>query len=90
LKYGAIPKHDKYIENIIQVSMDGPNVNWSFFEKLQVKIEKDFSNKLIDVGSCGLHILHNAFKAGISETKWDIGYRSGFFTFLASTASTKE
>jgi hypothetical protein len=30
---------------------------------------------LIDVGSCGLQILHNAFKAGISETKWDIGYR---------------
>ena len=30
---------------------------------------------MIDVGSCGLHILHNAFKAGISETKWDIGYR---------------
>ena len=63
------------LKNIIQVSIDGPNVNWSFFEKLQVKIEKDFSNKLIDVGSCGLQILHNAFKAGISETKWDIGYR---------------
>ena len=30
---------------------------------------------MIDVGSCGLHILHNTFEAGISETKWDIGYR---------------
>lgn len=63
------------LKNLVQVSMDGPNVNWSCFEKLQAKMENDYSSKLIDIGSCGLHILHNAYKSGVSETKWDIGYK---------------
>ena len=53
--------------------MDGPAVNWSFYEKFVSKIETNTSDKrLIDIGSCGLHILHNAFQRGFDSTGWDI------------------
>jgi len=44
-------------KNIIQVSMDGPNVNWKMLENL--KDSRDACDReLIDIGSCGLHVLH--------------------------------
>lgn len=60
------------LSNIVQLSMDGPNVNWSAFKKLQDKVEVEHNNLLINIGSCGLHIVHNALRSGINETKWEI------------------
>ena len=28
---------------------------------------------MLNVGSCGLHILHNAFRTGCASTDWDLG-----------------
>lgn len=53
------------VTSIIQVSMDGPNVNWKFFGKLKKKIDNDYGTSLINIGSCGLHIVHNIFKRGM-------------------------
>lgn len=53
--------------------MDGPNVNFKFLKELQHDLIKDFGNKrMLDLGSCGLHTLHCAFKTGIKITKWEI------------------
>ena len=52
--------------------MDGPNVNWATFDRLQKKLQLEYSSKLLNVGSCGIHIVHNAFKAAISKTGWDL------------------
>ena len=49
--------------NLVQLAMDGPNVNWSTFDKLQKKLEKEHKHQLLNIGSCGLHQLHNALKA---------------------------
>lgn len=57
---------------LIQLAMDGPNVNWAAFDALQKKLEKENTYQLINIGSCGLHQLHNAFRAGMVETGWDI------------------
>ncbi|XP_058628346.1 uncharacterized protein LOC131538490 [Onychostoma macrolepis] len=47
--------------------MDGPNVNFKFFELLQSDLNEMYGGaQLVSVGSCGLHTLHNAFKAGFS------------------------
>ena len=27
---------------------------------------------LLNMGSCGLHTIHNAYKAGIKSTEWDV------------------
>ena len=60
------------LSNMIQLSMDGPNVNWSFYQKLMAEVYDDRSRKLIDNGSCGLHVVHNAFRAGFGATGWDL------------------
>jgi len=50
---------------LVSVSMDGPNVNFKFFELLQSDINEMYGDAQL-VGSCELHSLHNAFKAGFS------------------------
>lgn len=60
------------LSKVIQVSMDGPSVNWSFFRKFQKHLESRFQVKCLDIGSCGLHTVHNALKAGIKASNWGI------------------
>ena len=55
-----------------QISMDGPNVNWKFFKLFQEKMEENHNKQLLNVGSCGLHIVHNAFKKGSVSSGWGI------------------
>lgn len=50
--------------------MDGPNVNWSFLEHLKNDPAKDTA--LLEIGSCGLHIVHGAFQTGHKITGWRI------------------
>ena len=58
---------------IFQVSMDGPIVNLKFFEKLQKeRLENEQHEQLINIGSCGLHTIHGAFKTGAESTSWNI------------------
>ena len=55
------------LRNMVSISMDGPNVNWKFFELLQQEHAEQYGGvQLVNVGSCGLHTLHNAFKCGFS------------------------
>ncbi|KAF4097454.1 hypothetical protein G5714_021462 [Onychostoma macrolepis] len=55
------------LSRLVSVSMDGPNVNFKFFELLQSDLNEMYGGaQLVSVGSCGLHTLHNAFKAGFS------------------------
>ena len=61
------------IREIIQISMDGPNVNWKFYKLVREKLSEEFDDtKLINIGSCGLHIIHNSFKSGATASGWDI------------------
>lgn len=58
---------DLSCQKILQVLMDGPNVNWSFLRKLQEhwQIEGDgHEASLLDLGSCGLHVVHGAVSLG--------------------------
>ena len=56
------------LERLLQLSMDGPNTNWSVLKLLhEDRCEKDYPN-IIDIGSCSLHVVHGAFKSGIEAT----------------------
>ena len=59
--------------NLIQVSMDGPNINWKMLDLI---VEDRNSNEtypnLLDVGSCSLHVVHGAFRTGMKQTDWGI------------------
>lgn len=58
--------------NIYQISMDGPSVNLKFLEKVQNERRNDEQHELINIGSCGLHTIHGAFKGGVESSGWNM------------------
>ena len=57
---------------LLQVSMDGPNVNISFLSSLnEDRMDRELSH-LVAIGTCGLHVLHNSFKHGEKATGWNV------------------
>lgn len=75
---------------IIQISMDGPNVNLKFLRDFIAAREALEPNLpfLIDIGSCGLHVVHGAFKTGFEATGWklDVLLKSLHYLFNESPA----
>ncbi|KAH8040727.1 hypothetical protein HPB51_012042 [Rhipicephalus microplus] len=58
---------------ILQVSMDGPNVNLKFLRSLKEELkELDESRNILDIESCRLHVMNGAYKAGHAATGWDV------------------
>ena len=51
------------LNKLIQVSMDGPSINWKFFEAMRDSVDAA-DPRLLELGSCGLHISHGAFQTG--------------------------
>ena len=57
--------------NLFSIGMDGPNVNFKFVELFNAEQESIYNKKVLMIGSCGLHTVHNSFKAGFI-TEWDV------------------
>jgi len=57
---------------MVQVSMDGPNVNLKLLDKMKERRHEIGQSKLIDFGSCNLHVVHGAFKAGSETSGWEM------------------
>ena len=57
---------------MFQVSMDGPIVNLKSLKKLQKDRLESEQHELINMGSCGLHTIHGAFKTGAESISWKI------------------
>ena len=58
--------------NLVQVSMDGPNVNWSFYDKLSERRKDEQLNTLVGTGSCSLHSVHGALQTGVQAADWEV------------------
>ena len=52
---------------LLQIGMDGPSVNIKFEKELTAAINKLHGVSPINLGSCGLHQTHNAFRKGLLE-----------------------
>ena len=61
-----------YLSRMIQLAMDGLNVNWSLYDTISSTREEIKLPALINIGSCSLHIFHGAFKFGCTQTKLKI------------------
>ncbi len=55
----------------LQVSMDGPNVNWKVLRVMQEKVSV-LGYKMLEMGYCGLHTIHGAFKAGAATSDFGV------------------
>ena len=45
------------LTKLIQVSMDGPSVNWKFYEKVKKSREDAELSELVNIGSYSLHVM---------------------------------
>lgn len=61
-----------HMQNCLQLSMDGPAVNWKFYDTIQSRLQKEKHKSMLNTGSCGLHIVHGAFKHGIDASGWNV------------------
>ena len=52
----------------LQILMDGPNFNLKSLEGLKKEKEEAKPSKLIDIGSCNLHVVHGALKSACEKT----------------------
>ena len=57
---------------LIQVSSGRPNVNLNFLELMNDKRNEEELCKLIDLGTCGLHVLHGSLKHGEKSSGWKL------------------
>ena len=63
----------QYLEKkMIELSMDGPNINWKVFDLLKSHRREAEWSPLMNLQSCSLHIVHGAFQTGNKATDWQI------------------
>lgn len=78
------------ISKLLQVSMDGPNVNKKFLLDLKSKRKEENPDGavLLNLGSCGLHTVHNSYKKSMKVTGWGISeiLRALYYLFCYSPA----
>lgn len=56
------------LQNMLMLSSDGPNVNKKVWRLVNEAVKTSRSGKsLIDIGTCNIHIMHNAFLKGLQE-----------------------
>ena len=55
--------------------MDGPNTDWAFYQAVSDlrKSENLCAPDLLEIGSCGLHVVHSAFGTGVGKLirRWE-------------------
>lgn len=75
----------------VQISMDGPSVNTKFLGEIKKERDESGISKLIDIGSCNLHIVHGALKTGTEKTGWNLkGILKGAFQLLKDSPARRE
>ena len=61
-------------KRLLQVSMDGPNVNWKFYTDLTKECNSEKRPQLLNIGSCRLHIVHGGLQKGVNEFGWKLDH----------------
>lgn len=77
------------LKKLLQLSMDGPNVNLKFFRELSADLkEMSEDPEILNIGSCGLHSVNLSFKTGAKSTNWEIFdfIRAVYYLFKDSPA----
>ena len=57
---------------LLQVSSNGPNVNLYFLTNLAHLREEELLDPVLNVGTCGLHVVHGSFKTGAEGSEWNL------------------
>ena len=70
--------------------MHGPNINQSFEKKLNKNLQEN-NVEFLNIGSCSLHKVHNAFHKGLSCLKIDLDqFACDIYPFFKLSSSRRE
>ena len=58
--------------DLVQVSMDSPNINWSFLEQLSSDLHDEYGTTMLFLDSCGLHVIYGSLTTGHKATNWKV------------------
>jgi hypothetical protein len=71
----ALSKANLNLKKMLQVSMDGSNVNLKYISELK-KFLKNAENpddpQLLGIGTCSLHVVHGAYKTAHNACGWKV------------------
>ena len=67
--YDSMPVDGLPVNKLATPIRDGPNVNKTIFRKVNERISQDHPNfpDLVDLGSCTIHMVHNAFGKALEQ-----------------------
>ena len=57
---------------MLALYMAGPNTNWSIMENIKAHRYKNKLHQILDIGSCGLHVVHGALQTGGKGAGWEL------------------
>ena len=57
---------------LLQLAMDGPNVNWKVLNIMDNKLGSENFPKTLNIGSCAQRTVYEAFKDGFQKSFWKI------------------
>ena len=58
--------------NLVQVLMDGPNVNQSFLELLSSYLHDEYATTMLFLGSCRLHVINGSLTTDHKADNWKV------------------
>lgn len=73
------------LSKIIHLSVDSSNVKWKFYEHLPDKLDTRFDSALIEMGFCGLHVVHDAFQNSHRLARWKVNVTLRSFDKLSDS-----
>ncbi len=60
------------LKHLLALGADGPNVNKTIFRQIQMKLKEAGFPGLLDIGSCNIHVVHNAFRKAVTSFGSDV------------------
>lgn len=60
------------LRKLIQISMDGPAVNLSFYRQFTEDFKENYGRSLLDTGICSLHVVSGALQHGHKKAGWNV------------------
>lgn len=67
---------------VLQIGLDGPNVNLKALRLIQEDLSQTSESKILDIGTCSLHVVDGALRAGDKEGHTIMSFlRSCYYVF---------
>ena len=78
------------LNKLLMLGRDNPNVNIALENLINTEMKKQ-GGSLLQIGSCNIHVVHNAFKNGLTSSKWCIdGFCLDLYSWFKCSPARQE